>query len=821
MLACVVGALALSAAPAGAAEGCPNEALREQSRVNPATGQPYSLGLPDCRAYEMVSPPYKQSRDASAAFLEQNPSGFFLLGFPVSPDGDTAGFWSEGAFSEPESNQAGLKVNNFYTSQRGASGWTTSSAFPPANLIPIPFGKGLSTDFSPDLRSLQVGCGLAYLGKPEGLKGALLCARREAGGSWVPTPRFTSFEGASVEPAAYLGASADLSRVFIKPESPYLPTIDKLESGAGLYEISGVGTGSATLRLVNVGRAPSEENGLTICCNGGKREAPLLGDRRESPNVKGTDYHAISENGETVFFTAQKEGQETLTIFARVGCVTGPRCRYVKKVDEEGRVTEEGETGIAGTGRETVAVSDPKCTPEPCKVSTPASPTFQGASADGKKVFFTTAQQLLNEDTNTETDLYEYEFNPNGDKLTLISKPVGGEGHVNGVVRTSSDGSHVYFIDTGVLTKEPNKNGEKAEAGKENLYGYDTETEPGKIKFVAQSSIRGLQGLFGQLQVEESTDVERHAQTTPDGRYLVFSSPAQVAGDLNKVVAANETQAVYLYDFETGELIWISHGAPGFKVEDESGEQKEREEKYKGEGEPAFVSPLPGSSDGAEVDAGDWNRAISDNGEYVIFSTTEKLQADDENEALDVYEWHRAKGETGHGKVRMISDGHNRESKPPAYSPSGISASGSDIFFFTHSPLVGQDTGVLGDLYDARVNGGFPAPVAEPSCSGEQCQGTPTPPPSFGSAPSAVFPAGGNLSPPALPAPPPPTAPKLKPKPLTRAQQLAKALKACRGKPKKSKKKRAACEAQARKRFGGKTKAKKAASVGKSEGGIR
>jgi len=157
----------------------------------------------------------------------------------------------------------------------------------------------------------------------------------------------------------------------------------------------------------------------------------------------------------------------------------------------------------------------------------------------------------------------------------------------------------------------------------------------------------------------------------------------------------------------------------------------------------------------------------------------------------------------------MISDGHNRESRTPEYSPSGISASGSDIFFFTHSPLVGQDTGILGDLYDARVNGGFPAPVAEPSCSGEQCQGTPTPAPSFGSAPSSAFAAGGNLSPSAVSAPPPPTAPKVKPKPLTRAQQLANALKACRGKPKKSKKKRAACEAQARKRFGGKTKAKR------------
>jgi hypothetical protein len=60
----------------------------------------------------------------------------------------------------------------------------------------------------------------------------------------------------------------------------------------------------------------------------------------------------------------------------------------------------------------------------------------------------------------------------------------------------------------------------------------------------------------------------------------------------------------------------------------------------------------------------------------------------------------------------------------------------------------------------------------------------------------------GNFPPPA----PGKAAAKQKVKPPTRSQKLAKALKACKKSPKR---KRAACEAQARKRYGSAHKAKK------------
>ena len=119
------------------------------------------------------------------------------------------------------------------------------------------------------------------------------------------------------------------------------------------------------------------------------------------------------------------------------------------------------------------------------------------------------------------------------------------------------------------------------------------------------------------------------------------------------------------------------------------------------------------------------------------------------------------------------------------------SETGSDVFFRTTAELVPNDEDQLGDIYDARVNGQVP-PKAPRTCVAEACEGEATPP--FASPPSATTGVGpsGNLAPPVSP-------PTSKPKPLTRAQTLARALKACKSKPKN---KRASCEARAHKKYG-------------------
>ena len=100
--------------PPSSPADCPNAAIRQ------AQGSTY---LPDCRAYEMVSPPDKNQGGAVQG------SG----SLPVySLDGNSAAFCTSAIFGDPPPQQTG--ACSFYLARRtGAAptGWSTTSPFPP------------------------------------------------------------------------------------------------------------------------------------------------------------------------------------------------------------------------------------------------------------------------------------------------------------------------------------------------------------------------------------------------------------------------------------------------------------------------------------------------------------------------------------------------------------------------------------------------------------------------------------------------------------------------------------------------------------------
>jgi hypothetical protein len=726
-----------------ASASCPNEAIRAESRVNPTTGQPYDMGLPECRAYEVVVTTLEKG------LYDVEPVA--AKGAPVAPAGDAVAFASISAFAGVENvsgGNSGQVVD--YVSHRTRSGWAAEGEYPPASLIANPFS--ILPGFSPDLSPLHLSCGYALTDNSAETPVGVRCALGRQNGSWVPTPTYPYIGGTSSSENRLQGSSADLSRAVIQAGN-FLPADTAGAGGGGLYEIAGVGTASPELRLVSV-----DNSGTQLATpEGSTRYGPSFGDSGHGHT--GTAYQAMSESGETVFFTAtptatQQPAGERQTVYARVHHI------------------------------ETVPVSNP--VPAECTTCspTPAPATYQGSSADGSKVFFTTAQQLVNGDKDETNDLYMYDFaNPPTHHLVQLSggglgdatPGVGAE--VQGVLRTSSDGSHVYLVATGVLTSLPNSLGQLPQLGADNLYGVDTNT--GETKFVAT-----LSGSDGALWGEEDgtfTGSARDAQTTLDGRYLVFSTFAHLVAE-----DTNNGQAAYRYDFQTGELTWLSHPAVGFTALDE--------------GANAVIAPIPGNEYGGHRDINDWSRALTGNGEDVIFWTSEKLQANDTNKAGDVYLWHS-------GAVSLISDGRDPlgtattiTSTPTSEPWAGISESGSDIFFFTHTQLVGQHTDVYQALYDARIGGGFPAPQAPTSCSAEEwtCQGkgSEAPGPSKLEG-SSTQEAGGNLTAAPFKELLEPE-PKPKSKPLTNAQKLARALRACRKKPRRE---RSKCDARARKRY--------------------
>jgi hypothetical protein len=139
---------------------------------------------------------------------------------------------------------------------------------------------------------------------------------------------------------------------------------------------------------------------------------------------------------------------------------------------------------------------------------------------------------------------------------------------------------------------------------------------------------------------------------------------------------------------------------------------------------------------------------VSDDGERVFFDSPDQLTTDAPAPSgarfqlqsiaregpleVNVYEYEA-------GRIYLIA---------PAAALSGITPSGDDAFFYTADQLVPQDRDGTVDIYDARVDGGFPA-LAVPQCSGTACQGAPAPAPIFAAPPSATFSGVGNF--PALP----------------------------------------------------------------------
>ena len=121
-------AIALPAVPARAAtDPCPNAALRALND---------SSGLPDCRAYEMVTPPFKQ--------------GFAPLK-PSYGDGAVA-YYSTGNFA---GNPYG-SLGQTYVARRSETGWKTIAMNPPGEqwvFGPTPEGNqsGMSSDFRSSL----------------------------------------------------------------------------------------------------------------------------------------------------------------------------------------------------------------------------------------------------------------------------------------------------------------------------------------------------------------------------------------------------------------------------------------------------------------------------------------------------------------------------------------------------------------------------------------------------------------------------------------------------------------------------------------------
>jgi len=567
-------------------------------------------------------------------------------------------------------------------------------------------------------------------------------------------------------------------------------------------------------------------------------------------------YNAISVDGTTVFFTA---------FAAEAGklpgeCAKNPAEPAAEPVVNElyARVNEE----------KTVAISEPKhplaqgsgSGPEECNAAceaqTPKEGVFQGASEDGSRVFFTTKQSLVNGDKDigceeesggegefstqaeceagTETAGGEWKrFGGNDLYMETIGCPAGKEGcaaaeedvtslvqvshdpnigeeaGVRGVARISEEGNRVYFVASGSLTGA-NGEGHSPTPGGNNLYVYDTDTKT--TKFVATLSSSG--SLPGREDAQDWSALDnRPVQATRDGRFFVFPSVEHLTG-------AEDTSHVaqlFEYDAQTERIVRVSIGQQspaGYLCQQthlvEAGYACNGNTTAPGNGfaehklAPTISKPFYSGEELPTVAAS--TLSVTEDGR-VFFMSPFALTPFALEESKNIYEY-------SNGNVYLIAAGEDPALEEATFQASfnehdrlfSTDEKGTDLFFGSVGQLVPQDTNSQADLYDARVGGGAPVLAGPSGCSGEACRGPgsgapllPAPSSPAMAGESAVPPGGGKTG--------------VKPRALTPAQKLKRALTAC--KKKRDKKKRRTCKAAARKRYSSESKATKTSRRGK------
>jgi DNA-binding beta-propeller fold protein YncE len=449
----------------------------------------------------------------------------------------------------------------------------------------------------------------------------------------------------------------------------------------------------------------------------------------------------------------------------------------------------------------------------------PAGAVFATASSDDSRVFYLFGG-----------DLYLFTVAPGEGSLSgTVTRLTESAGVVGTVIGASEDGSYVYFVANGVLGNggEQGAKPGDCEAGHGvgetcNLYVAHFDGTSWGTNFIATLSGEDRHD-WGEVNGELA---RLTARVSPNGGRLAFMSEESLSGyDNRDAVSGRADEEVFEYDA----ALVLSEGTGGGDNPMcvscvPSGARPVGVEAQQLEGELGLVLGVgwSGTRTWIAADVPEWtpyelggalyqSRYLSDSGR-LFFDGDDGLVAADRNGVQDVYEFEPAgvgscaASSSGfsvvtNGCVGLVSSG----ASPGESAFLDASESGGDVFFLTESRLSSADTDSALDVYDAHectsLAPCLPEQQAPPAPCEAACQAAAASPEVAARPGSLSYEGPGDL----VPAPASGA--------LTRAQKLELALKACRRKP-RAKGKRAACERQARKRYGP-VKAKKTAKKAK------
>ncbi len=672
--------------PAGAsAQGsCPNEGLRETQG---------SAFLPDCRAYELVSPADKNGGDVLSAPLRTR----------ASTSGDAVGFTSFAGFGDVK----GTNIAVEYVAQRGPDGWgihaITPQQEPYSVFIPTPGNQASFDELSGDLSQ-----GVVYAPHPLTSGGADVENVAKVPNFYrrsdilAGPPGSYQLVSASVNPLApffafessmYLaGTSEDFKHILFESKNDLTPEATGEEWK--LYEWE-----DGTLRLAG------------ILPEGGAAERSQAG--RGARSFAYTE-SMVARDGSRVFFTIPSSEEPGVAA-----------------------ATEDGAIYLRENHTRTIQLNvNERTQPPGADPNGPQSAELWYATPDGSQVFFTTAEDLTNEDNNgigpdiskKDVDLYRYDVNaPTGHHLTLLSHDPEGkaDGGVKEVLGTTPNGSYVYFRDEqGGLPPAVYvwHNGTVRLVGNEETFPSDLDERGSWARHatvtldVVGSSVRVTAG--GALVYETDSPQTSYDTTEPANRhcsYDIFTTPP-----------SSHCAEVYVYEPAANRVVCVSCNPSGASPT----------------GDAVFNLQADIGAGGTVIDQ-QLSHVITNDGAHIFFDTQDSLVPQDTNGHWDVYEF-----DVATGGVHLISTGQ-------AASDSiflDASPDGSNVFFTTRQRLLSADIDGSVDLYDARVGGGIAGQdqSAAAGCVGDTCQGSPGSPPAAPVSPASLALSGAGNLPPAV-----------------------------------------------------------------------
>jgi hypothetical protein len=652
---------------------CPNQSFRSGA----------SAALPDCRAYEMVSPLDKEGGDIV------NQSDGSVLSAELDQSAESGEKLAYGAYRAFGDAKAAPRTAQYVAVRHEGEGWQSHYILAPrerVNQATLTSTWNELRALSPDLCEAWVKTYAEPTLAPEAVAEQMNLYRRGdqaegCGGeeSWeaLTTSVFPhssygtgnqfEFEGASADGSASIYAAEDnLETEGIQPPNLGGPHIGSGAEHLALY-YQEEGEGKPRFVCVLPNGSPLSEG-----CGAGAG-IQIIDTDTVSRNTWLTG--AISEDGQRVFWST----------------IPGRKI-YLR----ENPGMEQSASGCEAAKACTIAVSK-----KGEELSGTSGSLLWAAAKDGSEALYETGKDLYLFDTETAA-------------TTRIARGVFG------AIGESSELSRIYFDSEEVLTSEPNSEGQVAEEGKPNIYLYE---EGAGFSFVATVDPGGA--VSGTLNLNLKFHTSR---VTADGQHLAFMAKAPLTGYDNTDAHSGEADnEVFLYDAAAnegeGKLVCASCNPSGERPAGQQIPSGTVTTAWAAGELPFWKSNLYGG------------RVMSEDGTRLFFNAQDALTPRDSNGATDVYEWEAP----GAGRCTESSSDYSAQDEgclsliSSGQSPTGAeltdtSASGKDVFFTTVASLLKSDPGLV-DVYDARVEGGLPEPPAPaPQCEGEACQGSPEAP---------------------------------------------------------------------------------------------